>query len=39
MPNIANLVEEITAVGFKYVHHADLTAIGYEYNYLFLFAK
>jgi len=39
MPNIDVLVEEIAAVGFKYVHHVDLTTIGYEYNYLFFFQK
>jgi ubiquinone/menaquinone biosynthesis C-methylase UbiE len=39
MPNIDLLVGEITAAGFKYAHHADLTAIGYEYNYLFFFQK
>lgn len=39
MPNIANIVEEIAAIGFKYVHHVDLTAIGYEYNYLFFFQR
>jgi len=39
MPNIDILVGEIEGVGFKYSHHVDLTAIGYEYNYLFLFRK
>ena len=39
MPNIDLLVNEITGVGFNYVHHVDLTAIGYEYNYLFFFSK
>jgi len=39
MPNIDLLVGEITAAGFKYAHHTDLTAIGYEYNYLFFFQK
>jgi SAM-dependent methyltransferase len=39
MPNIDVLVAEITAAGFKYAHHMDLTAIGYEYNYLFFFEK
>ena len=39
MPNIDVIVAEITGVGFKYAHHTDLTAIGYEYNYLFFFAK
>ena len=39
MPNIDLLVGEITAAGFKYAHHTDLTAIGYEYNYLFFFNK
>jgi SAM-dependent methyltransferase len=39
MPNIDVIVAEITGVGFKYAHHTDLTAIGYEYNYLFFFEK
>lgn len=39
MPNIDAIVDEITAVGFKYAHHVDLTAIGYEYQYLFVFMK
>ena len=39
MPNIDAIVAEIGGVGFKYAHHVDLTAIGYEYNYLFFFQK
>lgn len=39
MPNIDAIVAEITGVGFKYAHHVDMTAIGYEYNYLFFFQK
>ena len=39
MPNIDVMVGEITGVGFKYAHHVDMTAIGYEYNYLFFFSK
>jgi SAM-dependent methyltransferase len=39
MPNIDAIVSEITSTGFKYAHHVDLTAIGYEYNYLFFFEK
>jgi ubiquinone/menaquinone biosynthesis C-methylase UbiE len=39
MPNIDALVDEIGAAGFKYAHHVDMTAIGYEYNYLFFFQK
>jgi SAM-dependent methyltransferase len=39
MPNIDVLVAEITAAGFKYAHHMDMTAVGYEYNYLFFFEK
>jgi SAM-dependent methyltransferase len=39
MPNIDVLVKEITDVGFKLDHHADLTPIGYEYQYLFFFTK
>ena len=39
MPNIEPLVKEITDIGFKLLHHVDLTAIGYEYQFLFLFGK
>ena len=39
MPNIDVMVSEIEGTGFKYAHHVDLTAIGYEYNYLFFFQK
>ena len=39
MPNIDVLVAEIGAVGFKYETHVDLTPIGYEYQYLFVFRK
>ena len=39
MPNIDLMVGEIEASGFKLAHHVDLTAIGYEYNYLFFFEK
>jgi SAM-dependent methyltransferase len=39
MPTIDQLVSEIAGVGFKYAHHVDLTAIGYEYQYLFFFQK
>lgn len=39
MPNIDTIVNEIAAVGFKYTHHVDLTAIGYEYQYLFFFVR
>ena len=39
MPNIDAIVAEITGIGFKLAHHVDLTAIGYEYNYLFFFQK
>ena len=39
MPNIDVLVKEITDVGFKLLHHADMTPIGYEYNYVMLFQK
>ena len=39
MPNIDLLINEITGVGFAYVHHVDLTPIGYEYNYLYFFQK
>uniref|UniRef100_A0A6C0DBC3 Methyltransferase domain-containing protein n=1 Tax=viral metagenome TaxID=1070528 RepID=A0A6C0DBC3_9ZZZZ len=39
MPNIDVLTAEIQGVGFKILHHVDLTAIGYEYNYLFFFGR
>lgn len=39
MPNIDAAVKEITDVGFKLLHHADMTPIGYEYQYLFMFQK
>lgn len=39
MPNIDDLVQEITGVGFKLLHHADLTPIGYEYQFEFFFQK
>jgi SAM-dependent methyltransferase len=39
MPDIDVLVSEIEGVGFKYAEHQDLTAIGYEYNYIFVFQK
>jgi SAM-dependent methyltransferase len=39
MPNIDAIVSEINGTGFKYAHHVDLTAIGYEYNYEFIFQK
>jgi ubiquinone/menaquinone biosynthesis C-methylase UbiE len=39
MPNIEPMVEEIKSVGFKLLDHIDMTPIGYEYQYLFMFAK
>jgi len=39
MPNIDVMTAEIQGVGFKLLHHVDLTAIGYEYNYLFFFGR
>jgi SAM-dependent methyltransferase len=39
MPNIEPMVKEVTDVGFKLLHHVDLTGIGYEYQFLFLFGK
>jgi SAM-dependent methyltransferase len=39
MPNIDIVVTEIQGIGFKLLHHVDLTAIGYEYNYLFFFGR
>ena len=39
MPNIEPMVKEIEDVGFKLLHHIDMTAVGYEYQYLFMFGK
>ena len=39
MPPIADLVAEITGVGFKLQNHQDLTAGGLEYMYLFIFTR
>jgi hypothetical protein len=39
MPNIEPMVQEIESVGFKLLEHIDMTAVGYEYQYLFLFQK
>ena len=39
MPNIEPMVQEIESIGFKLLHHIDMTAVGYEYQYLFLFGK
>jgi len=39
MPNIEPMVQEIESVGFKLLEHMDMTAVGYEYQYLFLFQK
>jgi SAM-dependent methyltransferase len=39
MPNIEPMIEEIKSVGFKLLDHIDMTPIGYEYQYLFMFAK
>jgi len=39
MPTIEALVKEIEAVGFKLLHHVDMTPIGYEYQFLFLFGR
>jgi len=39
MPNIEPMVEEIESVGFKLLDHIDMTPIGYEYQYLFMFGK
>jgi SAM-dependent methyltransferase len=39
MPNIEAMVSEVQDVGFKLLHHVDLTAIGYEYQYLFFFGR
>ena len=39
MPDISAIVSEIENIGFRLKHHVDLTPIGYEYQYLFIFAK
>ena len=39
MPNIADIVAEITSVGFALQPHQDLTAAGLEYTYLMFFTK
>ena len=39
IPDINVIVTEIEAIGFKLKHHVDLTAIGYEYMYIFFFSK
>lgn len=39
MPNIDAIVAEIEGAGFKYAQNVDMTAIGYEYNYVMLFSK
>jgi SAM-dependent methyltransferase len=39
MPNIADIVAEITSVGFSLQPHQDLTAAGLEYTYLMFFTK
>lgn len=39
MPNIADIVAEITSVGFTLQPHQDLTAAGLEYTYLMFFTK
>ena len=39
MPTIEAMVSEIKNVGFSLLHHIDLTPIGYEYQYLFMFGR
>jgi len=39
MPDIADIVAEIEAIGFKLKHYVDLTVVSYEYNFIFMFAK
>lgn len=39
MPNIEPMVQEIESIGFKLLEHVDMTAVGYEYQYLFMFQK
>lgn len=39
MPTIDAIVAEIEAAGFKYAQHVDMTAIGYEYQWIFVFQK
>ncbi len=39
MPDIADLVAEVEQIGFVYKEYIDLTAIGYEYQYIFCFTR
>lgn len=39
MPTIEAVVAEIERAGFKYAQHVDMTAIGYEYQWIFIFLK
>ncbi len=39
MPTMAQVVAEVESCGFKYKEFIDLTAIGYEYQYLFCFIR
>lgn len=39
MPTMAQVVNEVESVGFKYKQYIDMTGIGYEYQYLFCFIR
>lgn len=39
MPTMDQITAEIEGAGFKYKQYIDLTAIGYEYQYLFCFVR
>jgi SAM-dependent methyltransferase len=39
MPTMQQIVADVESSGFKYRQYIDLTAIGYEYQYLFCFAR
>lgn len=39
MPSMNQVVAEVESCGFKYKQFIDLTAIGYEYQYIFCFVR
>lgn len=39
MPTMEQIVAEVESCGFKYKQYIDLTAISYEYQYLFCFVR
>jgi SAM-dependent methyltransferase len=39
MPTMAQIVNEVESVGFKYKQYIDMTSIGYEYQYIFCFVR